>query len=213
MTYFKDRETAANELLKKLCKYRDQNPIVAGIPRGAMPMAKIIADGLGAELGAILTRKIPHPDNEEFAIGSIGISGNIHLLSHVNEFYQIPESYIEAEAKRQLDVLKRRQSQYGLNAVDMRGRTVIIVDDGIATGATVIGGIAEAKALGAKTIVVATPVSSVSAAKRITPMGDEYVSLYTPEGFYAVAQFYLNFPQVSDSEVIGMLHASQSAQT
>jgi predicted phosphoribosyltransferase len=165
---FKDRESAAYQLLEKLEKYRGKNPIVAGIPRGAMPMAKIIAEGLGGQLAVALVHKIPHPDNEEFAIGSVGLSGNIQRLPYVEEV-GISDTYIQSAAKKQLKILKQRQASYGLGEVKMKDRIVIIVDDGIATGATTIGAISEVRSLGAS--------------KRIMPLVDEFVVLDIPVGF------------------------------
>lgn len=202
---FKDRESAAHQLLLKLEHYRGKNPIVAGIPRGAMPMAKIIADGLGGELGAVLVHKIPHPDYDEFAIGSVGISGNIHLNPYV-QYNEIPESYIQDTARKQVEILKKRQSLYGLGNLKMKDRIVIIVDDGIATGATTISAISEVRSLGASKIILAAAVTAPDAAHEIKPLVDEFVVLDTPHGFAAVAQFFYSFPQVSDEEVIAMLH-------
>ncbi len=207
---FTDRESAAYLLLEKLQRYGGKKPIVAGIPRGAMPMAKIIADGLGAEISAVLVHKIPHPDNEEYAIGSIGISGNINLLPQAAED-GISESYIQTAAKRQLETLKKRQSKYGLEKINMKDRTVIIVDDGIATGATTIGAIAEVRAQGASKIVLATAVSSTSAAAEIKSLVDEFIALDIPRNLYAVGQFFAHFPQVTDDDVVRLLHGESSA--
>lgn len=207
---FKDRESAAYLLLEKLEKYRGKNPIVAGIPRGAMPMAKIIADGLGAELSAVLVHKIPHPENEEFAIGSIGISGKIHRLPYVSQ-YGISESYIQSAAKTQLETLKKRQSKYGLAEINMKDRIVIIVDDGIATGATTIGAISEVRSLGASKIVLATAVSSVSAAAEIKSLVDDFIVLDVPRNLFAVGQFFSHFPQVTDDVVVELLHGETQA--
>jgi putative phosphoribosyl transferase len=204
LMFFKDREHAAYQLLDKLKKYDGQNVIVAGIPRGAMPMALIIADGLNADLGAILVHKIPHPDSPEFAIGSIGISGNIHKSQSV-ELEHIQDSYIQSESKKQLAVLKERQKKYGLEKLDMKGRAVIIVDDGIATGETTISAIEEVKLLGATKIILATAVASTAAARKVKSLVDEFIALDVPEGFHSVGQFFLSFPQVTDEEVVKML--------
>lgn len=209
---FKDRESAAFQLLEKLNKYRGKNPIVAGIPRGAMPMAKIIADGLGAEVGAVLVHKIPHPDSQEFAIGCVGISGNIHRLPYVKQ-YQIAESYIQSIAKKQLETLKQRQSMYGLGELKMKDRIVIIVDDGIATGATTICAIAEVRSLGASKIILAAAVSASEAAAQIKPLVDEFIVLDIPRGFFAVGQFFLFFPQITDDEVVEILHGDGERRT
>lgn len=208
---FKDRESAAHLLLERLEHYRSENPIVAGIPRGAMPMAKIIAEGLGAELSAILVHKIPYPGNEEFAIGSVGLSGNIQRASYASE-YGISEAYIQSAAQKQLEVLKKRQKKYGLASIRLKNRVVIIVDDGIATGATTMGAIAEVRSQGAQKIVLAAAVSSVSAAKEIKKLVDDFVVLEVPRDLFAVGQYFANFPQVTDETVIELLHGEHRAQ-
>lgn len=208
---FKDREAAAFQLLAKLEKYKGKNVVVLGIPRGAMPMAKIIADGLGAELGAVLVHKIPHPTSGEYAIGSVGISGNIHRSPVVDD-EQISESYIQAAAMKQLTTLKERQKKYGLAKLNLKDKIVIIVDDGIATGETTIGAISEVDAEGAREIVLAAAVSASTAAKKIKPLVDDFVVLDIPSSFYAVGQFFLNFPQVTDEEVIRLFQVYTSKE-
>lgn len=205
---FKDREQAAYQLLDKLKKYKGQKVVVAGIPRGAMPMAKIIADGLDAELSAVLVHKIPHPESEEFAIGSVGISGHIHRSPTV-QAENIPESYIQKSALKQLEILKEREIKYGLGKVSMKEKIVIIVDDGIATGETTMSAIEEVKSLGARKVVLATPVAAAAAARKMKSLVDELIVLDIPERFYGVGQFFFNFPQVSDEEVIRMLGTQQ----
>ncbi|MFA6239115.1 MAG: phosphoribosyltransferase family protein [Bacteriovorax sp.] len=207
---FKNRESAAYLLLEKLEKYRGLNPVVAGIPRGAMPMAKIIAEGLCAELSVVLVHKIPHPDNEEFAIGSVGISGKI-FSSSLEEF-GVSEPYIQSAAKKQLEVLKKRQKMYGLAEFNLKNRVVIIVDDGIATGATTIGAIYEVRAQGASQIILATAVASPFAATKIRPMVDEFIALDIPRDLHAVGQFFDDFPQVSDDTVVELLHGESRVQ-
>ncbi len=199
----KNRETAAQELLNKLMTYKGKNPLVAGIPRGAMPMAKIIADGLRGELSTVLVHKIPAPDNPEFAIGCVGLSGKIQSLSHAKTYGT--EAYIEAAAQKQLKVLRQRQELYGLNNLNYKGRVVIIVDDGIATGATTICAIQEVRSQSPERIILATPVSSIDAAEQIRPLVEELVVLYLPEMMFSIGEFYQSFPQVSDHEVIAML--------
>lgn len=205
---FRDRESSAWQLLDKLHHYKDQNVIVAGIPRGAMPMAKIIAEGLKAELTAVLVHKIPSPQSKEFAIGSVGISGHVWKDTYVEE-YGIPDSYIQNEAEQQLKVLKKRQREYGLKEVDMKDRTVIIVDDGIATGATTMSAVHEVRVQGAARIVLAAAVASVSAAHKLEHLVDELVLLDTPSGFFSVGQFFYSFPQVTDAEVIKILRGTE----
>lgn len=201
---FKDRTEAAELLLKALEHYKGTNPLVLGIPRGAIPMARMIAEGLKGELGAILVHKIPAPYNEEFAIGSIGLSGKPQYLPYADSL-NISESYLEAAAKVQLNVLKARQKNYGLSEPNYKDRIVIIVDDGIATGATVLSAIEEIRQFKPKKVIVAAPVSSIDSADKIRSLADEVTILYEPQEFYAVGQFYDNFSQVSDDEVIQIL--------
>lgn len=202
---FADRDNAAKLLLKKLISYKDKKDlVVAGIPRGAMPMAKIIAEGLGAEMTGVLVHKIPHPTSEEFAIGCVGVSGHSQLLPYSNA-EDIPKSYISTTVKKQLDKLKKRQRDYGLSSPDFSGKTVIVVDDGIATGATTICAIHEVRLQKPEKIILAVPVSSTDAAKRIKPLVDEFVCLYIAPYMMSVGEFYSSFPQVSDEEVIQII--------
>lgn len=204
MKQFKDRLEAARLLVKKLEKYKDEHPLILGIPRGAIPMAKILSDSLNGELSAILVHKIPAPNNPEFAIGSVGLSGKIWLQPYIQSL-QIPEEYIENASEQELKVLKQRQLNYGLKPLVCRDRIVIIVDDGIATGSTVLASIKEISLYHPKKIVVATPVASLESVEKLKPMVDELVVLLIPENFYAVGQFYAGFSQVTDDEVIEIL--------
>lgn len=206
---FNDREDAANLLLKALETYKGSNPLVLGIPRGAIPMAALIAQGLEGELGAVLVHKIPAPFNEELAVASIGLSGQIQKLNLIHAL-NISDAYLAAAAKQQYDILKARQKKYGLKDPEYQNRIVIIVDDGIATGATTLSAINEIKFQNPQKIVVATPVASPDSAKKIRAAVDELLVLYEPENFYAVGQFYDNFDQVSDEEVIDILKNAQS---
>lgn len=204
----RNRVFAAELLAEKLSDIKTTNPLVLGIPRGAMPMAKVIADKLNAELGAVLVHKIPAPGNEEYAIGCVGLSGKIHLSPYVSK-REIPESYINQAAKRQLQVLERRKRMYGLGDPKIEGRSVIIVDDGIATGETTTCAIKEVREFGPKEIILACGVSSMDAASRIKPLVESFIVLGTPEGFYSVGQFFSDFSQVNDEEVVQILHPEQ----
>lgn len=206
---FENREHAAFLLLEKLKKYKEKNPLVLGIPRGAIPMAKIISDGLGGELSAILVHKIPAPGNHEFAIGCVGLSGHIYRSPYVYEA-GIPENYIQAEAQREHLVLEQRFQQYGLSKVEMRDRVVIIVDDGIATGATTKCAVHEVRAKSPKKIILATAVSAQDSATELEELVDELIVLSVPFGFFSVGQFFNHFPQVSDEEVIEALHPREN---
>lgn len=204
---FKNREEAARLLLKKLSSYRDKNPLVLGIPRGAMPMAKIIAEELHGELSAILVHKIPAPAQEELAIGSVGLSGNIFRNSRVIDYLSIRNSYIEAAAQEQLKILKKRQEKFQIGSVNYQDRIVIIVDDGIATGATVFGAVHEVKTQKPKKVIVAAAAIAHDTAEALRPLIDELVVLEESDSFYAVSQFFVDFTQVSDEEVVEILRS------
>ncbi|MGZ6290385.1 MAG: phosphoribosyltransferase, partial [Bdellovibrionota bacterium] len=200
MIQFQDREEAAHLLSVALKKYTGRNPLVLGIPRGAMPMAEIIARDLDGELGAVLVHKIPAPENEEFAIGSIGLSGKIHKNVNLDD-YGISESYLQREARAQLARLKARQQEFQLKDLQCEGRIVIIVDDGIATGSTAIAAVNEVKALKPKKLVLAAGVVAKETADRIRPMVDEFVALAEPYFFWAVGPFFADFTEVTDDMV------------
>lgn len=205
---FRNREEAADLLLKKLSSYKGQNPLVLAIPRGAIKMAAIIQKGLEGELGVILVHKIGSPSNEEFAIASIGLSGVIQRQPFISRL-GIPDSYVIAEGQRQLDILKTRFKNYGLNAEKYKtffsNRVVIIVDDGIATGSTLISAVKEVQRQKPSKIIVAAAVAATDAARKIETEVDEAVILHITDEFYAVSQFYQSFDQVSDDEVIEIL--------
>jgi putative phosphoribosyl transferase len=205
---FKSREEAALLLLKELKDYKGLNPLVLAIPRGAIKMAAIIQEGLEGELGVILVHKIGAPGNAEFAIASVGLSGIIYRQSYIDQL-SIPDFYVQAEGQRQFAILKERFKNYGLDEKHYKtlytDRIIIIVDDGIATGATVLSAIQEVRTQKPKKIIVAAAVASTEAAEKIQAAAEEVVILHVSEEFYAVSQFYKNFFQISDEEVIRTL--------
>jgi putative phosphoribosyl transferase len=201
---FKDRNEAAILLLEKLLPFKGKNIIVAGIPRGAMPMAKIISDGLHGVLTCVLVHKLPHPVNEEFAIGCVGESGHYKLSSYVDQS-DIEESYVKEQVSYQLEILKKRKKNYHMKEIDMKDKIVIIVDDGIATGSTSKCAIEEIKYKNPSKVILAVPVSSRGAYTEIASLVDEFYCLYIPTSLSSVGQYYRHFPQVSDDEVINLL--------
>ena len=207
---FQNREEAARLLARRLgAYYRNKHPLVLGIPRGAVPMAKIIADALGGELDVVLVRKLGHPSQPELAIGAIDESGKVFYSDYA---YEIDEGYLEAEKRRQLDIIRNRRAQYTPHRppIDPKGRIVIVVDDGIATGSTMTAALRAIRARQPKKLVVAVAVASSQAARAIREEADAMVCLKVPVEFYAVGQFFKNFEQVSDEDVIKIL-ASQEA--
>jgi putative phosphoribosyl transferase len=202
---FLDRTEAAQQLAKALRRWHGQNPLVLAIPRGAVPMAKIIADELEGEVDVVLVRKLRAPHQAELAIGAVDETGWTYLSDYA---LQIADSeYIEAEKSTQMEVMRQRRAQYTpiqspLNPAD---RAVIVVDDGLATGSTMIAALHAIRARKPRQLICAVPVSSADTLKKIKPLADEVICLTVPDVFYAVGQFYSDFPQVSDEEVVALL--------
>ena len=207
---FSDRTHAAELISEKLSHYRGKNPLILGIPRGSVPMAKIITDKLNGELDVVLVHKIGAPDNPEFAIGSVSEFGTLYRSDAV-EFYEIPSDYIEKSARREVARLQQRRQSYTPihPPIDPKDRTVIVVDDGIATGSTMLAAIRAIRAQKPQKIIVASPVASPRTLELLRNEADEIVVLQTPQEFFAIGQFYLNFPQVKDQEVLQILSASR----
>ena len=206
---FAGRNEAAHKLAEKLQQYRGQNPLVLAIPRGAVPMAKIIADELQGDFDVVLVRKLRAPYQPELAIGSIDESGWAYIAPHAAST-GADQRYIEDEKRAQMETIKSRRKQYTpiRPPLDPHGRIVIVIDDGLATGATMISalhGLREKKPL---KLVCAVPVSPPDTLSRIGKLADAVVCLQVPEYFQAVGQFYRNFDQVEDAEVIDVLRHS-----
>jgi putative phosphoribosyl transferase len=207
---FKSREHAAQQMIERLRPYyAEQNPLVLGIPRGAVPMAGIIADALAGELDVILVRKLSHPDQPEFAIGAIDESGNTFLAEWAAD---LDPQFVEAEKQRQLKVLRERRARYTplREPIDPRDRIVIVVDDGIATGSTMTAALRAVRAKQPKKLIGTVAVASPDAAHAISQECDVMVCLNVSADFFAVGQFYENFTQVSDSDVIAALRRSDA---
>lgn len=205
---FRDRIDAGELLAEALAKWHGQNPLIAAIPRGAVPMGKIIADRLGGDLDVVLTRKLHAPGNPEFAIGAVDETGWTYLADYAEQTGATRE-YVEGEAAAEQKTMSRRRAQYTLAQPprDPFDRVVIVVDDGLATGATIIAALHALRAKKPKWLVCAVPVASEDALEKVRSYADEIVCLHTPGFFYAVSQFYRHFPQVSDDEVVALLRA------
>ena len=206
---FKDRIDAGLRLGEELQKYRGENILVLAIPRGGLPVAAIVAKSLGAPLNVALIKKIGHPTNKEFAIGAVSLEDYI-----ITENEYAPSSYITEETVRIREILESRFAQYYKNVeiVSIKNKTVIIIDDGIATGNTLVLTVELITKQKPASIIVAVPVAPASAIKRLNSLGKlrEIVCLEIPANFYAVGQFYEDFEQVTDMEAINILEQANS---
>jgi predicted phosphoribosyltransferase len=201
---FENREHAGRLLARKLIACKGKTPLVLGIPRGAVPMAKIIADFLDGELDVVLVHKLGAPGEPELAIGSVDETGHVYLTEHASG---IDPGYIETEKNRQLDVLRQRRARYTpfRSPVSPSGRIVIVVDNGIATGATMIAALRAVREEKPAGLIAAVAVAPPFTVDRMSEEADEVVCLMKPTDFFAVGQFFEDFAQVSDEEVVAIL--------
>lgn len=200
---FKNRNEAAQRLIPLLEKYRNEHDVVIAVPRGGVPIAYEIAKEFNSPLELFMAKKIGHPDYEEFAIGAVGLEDYI-----VDDRNDVPHTYIHSQVIKIREALKERYKKFMGNRVpiDLNNKVVIIVDDGVATGHTILAAIKMIRHKGARKIVVAVPVASQMAAERIRGEADDFICLYTPEPFIGVGLHYIDFTQVSDEEVIELLN-------
>jgi predicted phosphoribosyltransferase len=205
---YEDREEAALALAHALRSWRGAHPLVVAIPRGAVPMAATIARELGGDLDIVLVRKLTAPRDPEFAVGSLDETGWTYVAPHARAA-GADAVYVQEEVRNQLATIRKRRERYtpGRGPRDARGRVVIVVDDGLASGATMIAALHSLRARCPRQLICAVPVASNEALSLVRPLADEVICLETPEFFHSVGQAYRRFAQVSDEEVIAALRS------
>ncbi|HUX85666.1 MAG TPA: phosphoribosyltransferase [Chloroflexota bacterium] len=210
---FKDRQAAGRDLAVALERYRGPATLVLGLPRGGVITANEVAKALGAELSVIVTRKIGAPGNPEYAIGAVAEGGEVVLNDEEISMYGIPRAFIDNEIDQQKHEIQRRIELYraGKPLPNMKGRPVLVVDDGVATGYTMLAALRAGKQKGASPVVMATPVIPLSTLDHLQYDCDNAVVLAAPEPFYAVGLFYEDFEQVSDQDVLRILGTTRAA--
>ena len=199
---FSNRTDAGKQLAKRLEFVKKENPIILAIPRGGVVVADAVASFLDCKLDIIVSRKIGAPHNPELAIGAVLHDGSYFPNSDVVKMLQIPQKYIDSEKAEQMKEIQRRLISYrGSIHYDLKEKTVILVDDGLATGATMVVAALWVKKQKPKNIIVAVPVGSRETVQKLSEIVDEVVVLSMPGFFNAVGQFYENFDQIEDSKV------------
>ena len=209
-----DRAEAGRELARLLKSYEKETPIILGMPRGGVVVAYEIASLLHAPLDVIVTRKIGAPNQPEFAIGAIAPGDIVLLNKEVIKDIQLSNTEIQSLIDNETQEMKRRLQLYRSNrpALDVKNKTVIVVDDGLATGLTALAAIRSLRQWHPKKIILAIGACARDSAKRLQQEVDELICLLTPEPFYAVGQWYRYFDQTTDKEVIRLLTLNQQSR-
>ena len=211
---FLDRTEAGTELAGMLARYRAKpKAVVLALPRGGVPVGYEVASALGLPLDVLVVRKLGMPSQPELAMGAVASGGAVVLNDDVVRYLPRGSDAVEQVKARELQELARREESYRGDrpALQMSGRTAIVVDDGLATGATMEAAVRALRSLDAERIVVAVPVASIEARERIAAVADEVLCLQTPSFFNAVGQWYERFDQTEDQEVRELLARSRAA--
>lgn len=209
---FTDRRQAGAELAGRLLHYRGKHAVVLALPRGGVPVAYEVARQLEGDLDVFVVRKLGMPGHREYAIGAIA-SGGVQFLDHeVLRIYRVPEAAVEAVTREERAELERREREYRHNtpAIPLKGRVVILVDDGLATGSTMKAAVEAVRKHEPTRVIVAVPVGASSTCRELEALADEVVCARTPEPFSAVGLWYDDFTQTSDAEVQELLHPSRA---
>jgi putative phosphoribosyl transferase len=206
---FRDRIEAGKLLAERLAENKYAPMMVLGIPRGGVIVGDIVAKKLGADFDIVIPRKLGAPGNEELAIGAVMEDGTSYINTHIVNALRIPENYIESERLRQVAEIRRRSTTYRKQGLsyNVTSKNAIIVDDGIATGATVIASARWARKHHPSTLTIAVPVAPSQSVEVLEQESDSVIVLHTPHDFGSVGQFYEEFGPVSDDQVIQIMRS------
>jgi len=205
---FRDRSDAGSQLAARLSGIDLTEPVVLGIPRGGVVIAAVIARALDADLDVVLSRKLPTPGQPELALGAVSEDGHVVINPDVARMVQFADEELDAIRRHEEAEIARRRQLFrgGAPRVPVEGRSVIVTDDGIATGATMIAALQELRTRKPKELILAVPVAATSRLAEVSRWADRTVCLFDTDDFYAVGQFYDDFRQVEDAEVVETLH-------
>lgn len=204
---FRDREDAARRLAQRLKGRVLRHPLVLAIPRGGVVTGAVLARELGAELDVVLSRKLRAPRQPELAVGAIAEDGSVYLNPDTRPLLHGREEYLAEECRHQVaEIARRKELVRGVRPpAPVAGRSVIVTDDGIATGSTMIAALQSIRAQGPAELIVAVPVASPDRLAEVHRWCDDLVCLLVPEEFWAIGQFYADFTQVEDGQVVSLL--------
>jgi predicted phosphoribosyltransferase len=204
---FRDREDAARQLAQRLKGRELHDPLVLAIPRGGVVTGAVLARDLGADLDVVLSRKLRAPGQQELAVGAVTEDGRVYLNHHARAFLDLMEDHLAQERRYQLGEIARRKKllRGARPPAPVAGRSVIVTDDGIATGSTMIAALREVQAQGPREVIVAVPVASPDRLEEVGRWCDDVVCLLCPEDFWAIGQYYQDFRPVEDDEVVKLL--------
>ena len=203
---FTDREAAGERLAAELAERGVGADLVLAVPRGGLPLGRAVADRLGVPLDVVVAKKLGAPGNEELAIGAAAADGSLYRNDDLIARLGIDEEYVAAERERAAETARRKEATYRRgDPPDLEGKRVVVVDDGLATGATAIASVRRAKAGGAASVVLAVPVGARESLEAAAREADRVVVLETPARFGAVGRHYVDFSQVSDEEAVAYL--------
>ena len=208
---FEDREDAGRRLAERLARYRDERPVVFALPRGGVPVGYEISRSLGAPLDVFVSRKLGAPGQPEFGIGAVAPGGVRVLNGNVVQRLGIPDDYLEAVTRKEMAEVERRLSHFRGDRPEpeVRDRTVILVDDGLATGVTARAAVEALRRLGPRRLILAAPVCAAQTTELLGPEVDELVCLEAPSDLGAIGFWYRDFSQTSDEEVIELLERAR----